>query len=116
MIHFDGGCTPLHDVRTFRPSNVSTCFRAIPFVLIFLRTLLHASKSQPLCFQAIPNSLRKTTGWWGGCLLLTSLPATQRTKCPGGIAVSASVNGARPDRVAVLILFPSFNLRSQVTG
>ena len=37
MMHF-------FDVRTFRPADVSTCFGVIPFVLIFLRTLLHGEK------------------------------------------------------------------------
>jgi len=31
------------------------------FLFIFLRTLLHAQKSQPFCFQVIPHSLRKNT-------------------------------------------------------
>src|SRR6266566_6174973 len=31
-----------------------------------LRTLLHASKCQRLCFQAFPHSLRKTPGWGEG--------------------------------------------------
>src|SRR6266852_1253496 len=56
-----GGCTPLIGVLTFKPATASTCFRAIPFVLIFLRTLLHVAKAQLFCFQAIPNSLRKNT-------------------------------------------------------
>src|SRR6266849_9205688 len=60
-IHFDGGCTPLIGVLTFKPATASTCFRAVPFVLIFLRTLLHVPKAQLFCFQAIPNSLRKNT-------------------------------------------------------
>jgi hypothetical protein len=32
------------------------------FLFIFLRTLLHSSKTQLSCFQAIPHSLAKTTG------------------------------------------------------
>src|SRR6266568_4674762 len=34
------------------------------FLFRLLRTLLHTSKCQRLCFQAFPHSLRKTPGWW----------------------------------------------------
>src|SRR5713101_4501159 len=51
----------------------------IPFIVIFLRTLLHSSKTQPFCFQAIPNSLRKTTGGGGRGRLLPSCPSSRRT-------------------------------------
>src|SRR5260370_16699837 len=54
-------CTPLLGVRTFRPATASTRFQAIPFVLIFLRTLLHVPKTQLFCVQAIPHSLCKNT-------------------------------------------------------
>jgi len=45
--------------------EVSACFRAISFTFTLLRTLLHSTKSQLFCFQAIPNSFAKTPGVWG---------------------------------------------------
>ncbi len=48
--------------QTFKHSDVSTIPRAISFVLIHLRTLLHFGKTQLFCFHAIPHSLRKTPG------------------------------------------------------
>jgi len=36
------------------------------FLFKFLRTILHGSKCQRLCFQALPHSLRKTPGVAGG--------------------------------------------------
>jgi hypothetical protein len=46
---------------TFGPPHVSTCFRPIPFLFTFLRTLLHSAKAQPFYFQSFPHSLPKTT-------------------------------------------------------
>jgi hypothetical protein len=68
---------PLAQVLSFdiHPSNggvwglrafstpMSYSLSPIPFLFILLRTLLHSSKTQLVCFQAIPNSLRKTPGW-----------------------------------------------------
>src|SRR5713226_6365463 len=48
----------LSDLFTPSPSSIS-------FTSYSLRTLLHLPKDQPLCFQAIPHSLRKTTGGGG---------------------------------------------------
>src|SRR6266566_6914361 len=42
------------------------------FLFKFLRTLLHASKCQRLCFQALPHSLRKTPGVGCGVLFSAS--------------------------------------------
>jgi hypothetical protein len=46
----------------------------IPFLFIFLRTLLHSRKTQLFCFQSIPSSLPKTPGvgihTCGSCLSL----------------------------------------------
>ena len=41
--------------------KVPACFGPIPFAFISLQTLLHLRKAYLLCFQAIPNSLPKTT-------------------------------------------------------
>ena len=67
--------------RTFRPTDVPTYFRAIPFPIKPLRTLLHLQKSQPLSFQAIPHSLQKTTRV-GGVVNFPNLCSTipQRTQ------------------------------------
>jgi len=42
------------------PRGVAFLLKFFPFTL--LRTLLHSPKTQLFCFQAIPHSLRKTTG------------------------------------------------------
>jgi len=49
-------------VTSFDPSAFllfATSFK--PFLFIFLRTLLHATKTQLVCFHALPHSLPKTT-------------------------------------------------------
>jgi hypothetical protein len=64
----DGGCRAYS-----QPSNLQTCEPSnlagpIPFRFTLLRTLLYCPKTQPFCFQAIPNSLPKTPGvGWGHC-------------------------------------------------
>src|SRR6266480_224272 len=40
----------------FKPANLCSSFRAIPFVFTFFRTLLHSAKTQLSSFQAIPHS------------------------------------------------------------
>jgi len=70
-MHVMGGCTPLPNLPTFEPSNVPTCFQAIPFLFKPLRTLLHLRKTQLFSFQGLPHSLREITRG-GGCLWLTS--------------------------------------------
>src|SRR5712664_502391 len=69
FMHGMGGCTP----STFGPPHVSTCFRRIPFLFTFLRTLLHSTKAQPFYFQSFPHSLPKTTRG-GGTPLLSAIP------------------------------------------
>src|SRR5260370_527166 len=54
----NAACTPLPAPPTAYPHSLSP----IPFLVIFLRTLLRSSKTQPLCFPAIPHSLAKTPG------------------------------------------------------
>jgi hypothetical protein len=66
---------PLLDLRTFRHSNVSPCFRPIPFLFKFFRSLLHLRKTQPFSFQAIPNSFQKTTGGGGDGFTSRNCPA-----------------------------------------
>src|SRR5260370_36098070 len=63
-----GVCPPL-DIPTPRPVDVSTCFRAISFLFIFLRTLVHTQKTHLFCFQPLPHSLSKNTRGGG-----TSVP------------------------------------------
>src|SRR5712664_4953387 len=46
-------------------ANLPTCFRVIPFLSTFLRTLLHIEKSYPYSYQKLPHSLRKTPGGRG---------------------------------------------------
>src|SRR5258708_6021534 len=58
----NGGGTPSPSCQ---PSNVPTCFRVIPFLFTFLRTLLHIEKSYPYSYQELPHSLRKTPGGRG---------------------------------------------------
>src|SRR6266851_9280267 len=55
--------------------------RAISFLLIFLRTLLHSPKTQPLCFQAFPHSLPKTTRGGG----TPSAQLSARRPLPNGL-------------------------------
>ena len=61
----NGGGTPLPNLP---PSNLPTCFRVIPFLFTFLRTLLHIEKSYPYSYQELPHSLRKTPGGRGHVL------------------------------------------------
>ncbi len=60
------GCIPTIPILELaaRHSTLATVLKS--FLFTFLRTLLHARKTQLFCFQAIPHSLRKTTGGWGG--------------------------------------------------
>jgi hypothetical protein len=71
---------PGFDVRTCQRSSapfasrtglrdVSTRFAPNSFPFKPLRTLLHSARTQPFCFQAFPNSLRKTTRGGGRCIL-----------------------------------------------
>jgi hypothetical protein len=53
----EGGLPPLQ--RTTRRSYLAAALKPFPFIL--LRTLWHRAKSQPLYFQALPNSLPKNT-------------------------------------------------------
>src|ERR1700687_897873 len=50
----------------------------MPFVFIHLRTLLHSPRTQLLCFQSIPHSLRKTPGGWGTSLAEWVAPGKTR--------------------------------------
>jgi hypothetical protein len=72
----NGGCMGPPNMPTFKcafcipdassgPADMPTFLRSIPFIFIFLCTLLHAQKTQLFCFQAIPHSLRKTPGGGG---------------------------------------------------
>src|SRR5260370_39332877 len=45
-----------------------------PFPFTFFQTLLHPPKTQPFCFHAIPNSLRKTPGGGVRVCVATLLP------------------------------------------
>src|SRR5712664_3133606 len=87
-IHFDGGVYPALypaaplNFPTFKPANLPTSHRPIPFLFTLLRTLLHLRKTQLLCFQMFPHSLPKTTRGGGCCLprafRLPRLPRTCR--------------------------------------
>src|SRR5713101_2229896 len=54
------GCIPTIPILELaaRHSTLATVLKS--FLFTFLRTLLHARKTQLFCFQAIPHSLRKT--------------------------------------------------------
>jgi len=54
---------------------ITPALTAIPFLLIFFRTLLSLSKSYLSCFESNPNSLRKTPGVWVPRGLLCPPPA-----------------------------------------
>jgi hypothetical protein len=74
--HRDGGCTPLPpvcDVQKFRPADGSTCFRAIPCVFKFLRTLLYFfalfcthARLNPFIFKRFRTLCEKPPRWGGG--------------------------------------------------
>src|SRR3989442_16045497 len=57
-----------------RRLSLATGFKLPLFIP--LRTLLHASKCQHLCFQAPPHSLRKTSGVGGGAYFSTGFSLT----------------------------------------
>src|SRR6266851_850355 len=88
FMHVMGVCTPLLNVRTFKSANrssaavverrprsgrdVSTCFRSIPFLFKFLRTLLHffaRNKNSTLFFSSDSALFAKNHP--GGCPLMT---------------------------------------------
>src|SRR5712664_4515903 len=77
-----GGVPPLRGVSTAYPHSLSP----FPFLFIFLRTLLRPSKTQPLCFQAIPHSLVKTPGVGGtheqDCTRGSLSPRFCQSPCP----------------------------------
>ena len=73
LFHFPYPATPLFATLTktagvytnnshseARPSPLSIAFKS--FLFTFFRTLLHSSKTQPFCFQAVPHSFTKTPG------------------------------------------------------
>src|SRR5258708_37748461 len=63
-----GGCPQRFNVQTFRPSNVHTMFRPIPFVFILLRTLLRffaLTKISTLLFSSASALFGQNTGGWG---------------------------------------------------
>src|SRR6266566_2830637 len=58
---------PLCPVRSLGRVAFLSCHSALAtrlksFIFTPFQTLLHSSKTQPFCFHAIPNSLRKTPG------------------------------------------------------
>ena len=55
------GCVPTIPILELATHHSSLPTVLKSFLFIFLRTLLHAQKSQPFCFQVIPHSLRKNT-------------------------------------------------------
>jgi hypothetical protein len=97
--HRDGGCTP----PTFKPADVSKCFRVIPFLFMFLRTLLHSRETQLFCFQAFPHSLPKTTRGGGRGLLLASHSSSELARRLGTRPSDVFVTGACSGPVEVLI-------------
>src|SRR6266704_807253 len=78
VFHFHGGCVPSSTFRlpTFRR------FRPIASLFTAFRTLLHSPKPQPVCFQAIPHSLPKTTRG-GVSPILLELPSRARRPTHG---------------------------------
>src|SRR6266699_7287690 len=75
------------------------------FLFTFLRTLLHASKCQRLCFQALPHSLRKTPGVGCGVLFSASRGGCEPREAQRRASV-ASLDLSR--RGASQILSPRF--------
>ena len=64
--YLDGGCVPL---PTFEPSNVPTCFRAIPSLFRLLRTLLHffaVTRITTHLFSSDSALFAKKHGEWRG--------------------------------------------------
>src|SRR5437667_10665425 len=58
-----GACFPFWKTLRSRRREVAFSFKFFLFTL--LRTLLHSPRTQLVCFQTIPHSLRKTTRGWG---------------------------------------------------
>jgi hypothetical protein len=94
FMHHMGGCrgySQSFDVQTFQRSNVR---RSISFLLTLFHTLLHLRKTQPLSFQAIPNSFTKTPGGGvGGPQGIAGRSDPQSWKCQASFEqASASFN------------------------
>jgi len=62
------GVSHFFGVRTFRPADVSMCFRAIHFFSTLAHSSAHScssKKPQLFYFQSIAHSLQKNTRGWG---------------------------------------------------
>jgi hypothetical protein len=70
-------------VAYYQSLNVQTMrlFRPIPFLFTLLRTLLRSPKTQPLCFQSIPNSFHKTPGGGDTTALTDPSPVLHPVHC-----------------------------------
>jgi hypothetical protein len=69
--------------------------RSIPLLFMLLRTLLHSTKTQPLCFQSIPHSLPKTPGGGGLHLFPTLLFANPCALCVSALFFPARSSTGR---------------------
>ncbi len=63
-----------------RHTSLPTMFKS--FLFRILHTLLHLSKTQPICFHAVPRSLRKTPGCGGGKLIFPTINAFSSARSP----------------------------------
>src|SRR5713101_6865329 len=74
------GCIPTIPILKLAPRHSSLAIAVKSFLFTFFRTLLHSSKTQPFCFQAVPHSFTKTPGGGGTPFrLISGKPAMPRT-------------------------------------
>jgi hypothetical protein len=80
-----GGAASFFDVRTFRPADVPTCFRPIPFLFKLFRTLLHLfalfcthAKLNSFRFKQFRTLSQKHRGYGGGRCYHRALRAARR--------------------------------------
>src|SRR6266702_4753119 len=59
-----------------------------PCLFRLFHTLLHLSKTQPICFHAVPRSLRKTPGCGGGTLTFPTINAFSSARSPRALPLT----------------------------